>query len=837
VSLVERDDQLGRLRAVVENAWSGSGGRVVAVSGEPGAGKSSLLRAALEDVPAYWGWCEPGLTPRPLGPFRDVVRAGALESAPGTQDLAEALLDAMRQPLVVVVEDGHWIDEASARALRFIGRRIERTSGVVLVSYRDGIASDSMLRVVLADLAMSDSLERVEVGPLSVEGVAQLVAGTGRDAAEVHRVTGGNAFLVAALRDAPDEDLGAGVRDLSWSWARRLDADALALVKELAVVPGRIPLDSLWQRATGLDPLVLGGLLRIDGDHVEFRLELVRRALDAELTPDERLRAHAAAYQRLIVRPDAEPSELAFHARHGGLSAETLEHERAAADRAVDSGAHLQAVNHLRRVVDLADGRLEPEEVVRLCIALCEQEYLVGHDADARRYAAKALALAERDGDRLLRGRALMARSRVSASEQEVFEFADRALSVFETVGGPDLADACAHMASRRMVARDLEVAAGWAQRALSLIDPDEHPAIAVNALQALGSALTLTGRDDNCVHLRRAVELGARADVDTMTGLAHANLVSAAGEARLYAVVGQARGAALDFFERHDLDALAGYTRAWLGRCDLEQGRWDEALRQAEEVIAGRERSSEISMITALTVQGRVLARRGSDGAVQALDAAWERAEATGSLQRMGPVAVARAELAWLAGEDHDTAGLDAARALAHEPHHVAYAAELELWSRRSGRPAAEVSGAPQPWASWLAEDHLAAGEAWLALGCPYEAADAFGGAGDEDVLRRALGLIDDLGAAPLRARVVRRMRETGVRSIPRGPRRTTTQDVWGLTAREQEVLGWLRQGSTDAEIATALHLSVKTVGHHVSAVLRKTGSTSRRDLRAPSP
>ena len=45
--------------------------------------------------------------------------------------------------------------------------------------------------------------------------------------------------------------------------------------------------------------------------------------------------------------------------------------------------------------------------------------------------------------------------------------------------------------------------------------------------------------------------------------------------------------------------------------------------------------------------------------------------------------------------------------------------------------------------------------------------------------------------------------------------------------------MLGYLRQGSTDAEIAAALHLSVKTVGHHVSAILRKTGSESRRELR----
>ncbi|HVE29033.1 MAG TPA: helix-turn-helix transcriptional regulator, partial [Mycobacteriales bacterium] len=60
------------------------------------------------------------------------------------------------------------------------------------------------------------------------------------------------------------------------------------------------------------------------------------------------------------------------------------------------------------------------------------------------------------------------------------------------------------------------------------------------------------------------------------------------------------------------------------------------------------------------------------------------------------------------------------------------------------------------------------------------------------------------------------------------------------GLTAREREVLALVRSGDTDAEIAARLHLSTRTVEHHVSAVLRKTGARSRRDLRdaaAPDP
>ena len=106
--------------------------------------------------------------------------------------------------------------------------------------------------------------------------------------------------------------------------------------------------------------------------------------------------------------------------------------------------------------------------------------------------------------------------------------------------------------------------------------------------------------------------------------------------------------------------------------------------------------------------------------------------------------------------------------------------------------------------------------------------------GAADEDSLRTALQIFTDLGATAT-ARITRqRMRDLGIRSIPAGPRAATRGHPLGLTRREQEVLGLICAGHTNAEIAEQLFISAKTVDHHVSAVLAKLGAPTRNAAAA---
>ena len=72
---------------------------------------------------------------------------------------------------------------------------------------------------------------------------------------------------------------------------------------------------------------------------------------------------------------------------------------------------------------------------------------------------------------------------------------------------------------------------------------------------------------------------------------------------------------------------------------------------------------------------------------------------------------------------------------------------------------------------------------------------------------------------------------------SLPRGPRASTRQNQYGLTAREIEVLALVNRAWQNGQIADRLVVSVRTVDHHVEAILRKLGAKSRATPGPPPP
>jgi DNA-binding NarL/FixJ family response regulator len=134
------------------------------------------------------------------------------------------------------------------------------------------------------------------------------------------------------------------------------------------------------------------------------------------------------------------------------------------------------------------------------------------------------------------------------------------------------------------------------------------------------------------------------------------------------------------------------------------------------------------------------------------------------------------------------------------------------------------------EPFASQIAGDAAHAAELWDRLGYRYEGALALLDTKDEALLRQSLTRLTDLGAEAA-ARLVRRtMRDLGIRSIPAGVRTAARAHPRGLTRREQEILELLSDGQSNEEISASLVISVRTVEHHVSAILGKLGATTRK-------
>jgi DNA-binding CsgD family transcriptional regulator len=310
---------------------------------------------------------------------------------------------------------------------------------------------------------------------------------------------------------------------------------------------------------------------------------------------------------------------------------------------------------------------------------------------------------------------------------------------------------------------------------------------------------------------------------------MAYANAGSACGEYYRFELADRYLAPGIAYTTERDYDHGRLYMMSWQALSHLHQGRWNAAADMALAVLDAPGRTS-ISHMATLVALGRLRARRGDPGAMEALDEALELAQPTGSLQRIAPVRAARAEAAWLAGDAATT--ISEARAvypLALAKSHPWFIGELAYWQWKAGALDAPPELAAAPFRLQMQRASAQAAAAWEARNCPYEAARALAEAEDESSLKRALRGFDHLGALPAADRVRQQLRELGLRSIPRGPRSSTRTNAFQLTSRELEIIALLAQGLTNAEIAARLYRSAKTVDHHVSSVLSKLSVSTR--------
>jgi DNA-binding NarL/FixJ family response regulator len=117
---------------------------------------------------------------------------------------------------------------------------------------------------------------------------------------------------------------------------------------------------------------------------------------------------------------------------------------------------------------------------------------------------------------------------------------------------------------------------------------------------------------------------------------------------------------------------------------------------------------------------------------------------------------------------------------------------------------------------------------ERWEICGCPYEKALALFEGGEDDK-REAISIMQSIGATAVYEKMKFEMRSAGIKSIPRGIRKTTQSNPALLTDRELDVLQLLGEGLQNKEIASRLFISAKTVDHHISSILYKLEVKSR--------
>ena len=226
--------------------------------------------------------------------------------------------------------------------------------------------------------------------------------------------------------------------------------------------------------------------------------------------------------------------------------------------------------------------------------------------------------------------------------------------------------------------------------------------------------------------------------------------------------------------------------------------------------------------------------ARRGDAEAAPPLADAHALVHASGELMRIAPVAAARAELAWLTGDDAAVTPLtDAALALAIERNAPWAAGELAYWRYQAGVRDRDLLAA-EPYRLAMTGDPLAAAHYWRGAGCPYEAALARAASDDDEEVRAAIEELQAMGARPA-ARSSPAACANAASAASRAARsRALARTRPASPPRELEVLALVAEGMRNAQIAQKLIVSEKTVNHHVSAVLRKLDVSTRGEASA---
>lgn len=854
--LLERDTTLATLHRCYRAATRGQG-QLVLLRGEAGAGKTTLIAQFLTTLDpgtrVLRGWCDGLATPRPLGPFIDMLagipanQATPLRVAIDAGDteaiyarLAGVIGDG--SPSVCVIEDLHWADGAALDLLRHVARRIDALPVLLLASYRDDqIGPTHPLAVLLGDVATWATVTRMALDPLSAAAVAALAAGSGMNAQALYGLTGGNSFFVTEMLAAgpdslSDDGLPCSISEAVRGRLARLSAAARETAQAAAVCGPRVHptlLEAVSPGAAGtLGECLATGVLVAEVDTVGFRHELTRRATVAQIPDYQRRVLHKRALTALS-EPPIDPDTLAaltFHAEQAGDTDTVISRGPTAAERAAGRGAHRQAADLYALVLGHA-GAVADEHKVLWLERHAFTSYLAGRAEPAVLSWQQAIALRHQMGHPHHEGENLRRLSHVLqllGRPAEAVASAHASLSLLEDLEpSPQLAWSLINMAHIAALALD-PACARYAARAKALGAQFRDPAVVVHA-RGYAALTTVfcsdTGWDEFEEVWREATATPGIEEHSAILGILLGTFAVVRGE------FGRAErhltevAASLDHRELGMFQALVTGLQALTS---LAGGDWTSTALAAEQILTRRELAPQHRIAPLITL-ALIRARRGEEPVWPLLDEALE--SATGSLLRL-PVCAARAEAAWLAGDDEAVRRCAAEVLTASGTAYAWLGGSLRRWAHLAGGEAGRDVIAATPYDHESNGDWSAAMQEWVLRGCPYDAAIAQLG-GDIDAVEAALGIFRQLGARAAARRAQQRLAHLRGRD-PDRRRKDTSADPHGLTKRQRDVLELLAAGRSDAEIATALYISTKTANTHVCAIMAKLGVHNRTQAAA---